>query len=62
MTGTLQWVGVAASTAVLGTLGLLWLLGRRAVARLHREREKGGRRGLAAAPGPPTPSPRPPKS
>ncbi len=36
----LTWAGVAAGTALLGGLGALWLLGRRAVARLRRERLK----------------------
>lgn len=38
--GTLQWAGVAVGTAVLTALGALWLLGRRAVARLRRERRE----------------------
>lgn len=40
MMGTLQWAGVAVGTAVLTALGVLWLLGRRAVARFRRERRQ----------------------
>ncbi|MEJ5330045.1 MAG: hypothetical protein WHT07_07820 [Desulfobaccales bacterium] len=40
MRGALQWAGVAVGTAVLTALGVLWLLGRRAVVRFRRERRE----------------------